>query len=262
MKFYGSERIQQILTYLKNIIATKQDRLTFDSTPTQDSMNPVRSGGIFNALATKIDGSGLATVATTGEYADLNGKPTIDSALSDSSTNAVQNKVVNTALAGKVDNNDSRLSDARTPVAHTHPASDITGIPSFTWTRFFNETGDQGISSSRVIENNLPPSNTKEVLIRIQIMTPESEYLPNAHIDYMEGIIQDFQSFRSWGSSGLTHVPIRRFEIGTGNLTTGHGAVFEFQMSSNQWVCTIFGNYGSARLDDIGFPYELSMYYR
>lgn len=51
--------------------------------------------------------TGLATVATSGSYNDLTNKPTIpaavtvDSALSSSSTNPVQNKVVNSALAGK-----------------------------------------------------------------------------------------------------------------------------------------------------------------
>lgn len=54
----------------------------------------------------KIDG--LATVATSGSYDDLTDKPTIpeaitvDSALSSDSTNPVQNKVINTALAGKL----------------------------------------------------------------------------------------------------------------------------------------------------------------
>ena len=52
--------------------------------------------------------SGLATVATSGSYDDLTDKPTIpaaitvDSALSSTSTNPVQNKVINTALAGKL----------------------------------------------------------------------------------------------------------------------------------------------------------------
>jgi hypothetical protein len=36
----------------------------------------------------------FATVATTGSYSDLSNKPTIDSSLSSTSTNAVQNKVV------------------------------------------------------------------------------------------------------------------------------------------------------------------------
>ena len=49
----------------------------------------------------------LATVATSGSYNDLSDKPTIpeavtvDSALSDSSTNPVQNKIVKAALDGK-----------------------------------------------------------------------------------------------------------------------------------------------------------------
>lgn len=52
--------------------------------------------------------TGLATVATSGSYNDLKDKPTIpaavtvDSSLSSTSTNPVQNKAVNTALAGKL----------------------------------------------------------------------------------------------------------------------------------------------------------------
>lgn len=50
----------------------------------------------------------LATVATSGSYDDLSDKPTIppaitiDTAISSTSTNPVQNKVINTALNGKV----------------------------------------------------------------------------------------------------------------------------------------------------------------
>ena len=43
----------------------------------------------------------LATVASSGSYADLSGKPTVDSALSATSANAVQNKVVQAGLAAK-----------------------------------------------------------------------------------------------------------------------------------------------------------------
>ena len=56
--------------------------------------------------------TGLATVATSGKYSDLTGTPTIDSALSSTSTNAVQNKAINTALAGKVDLTASGVSTA------------------------------------------------------------------------------------------------------------------------------------------------------
>ena len=40
---------------LQQLIGTKQDKLTFDTTPTENSKNPVQSGGIFAALANKQD---------------------------------------------------------------------------------------------------------------------------------------------------------------------------------------------------------------
>lgn len=60
-------------------------------------------------ISGKADTDSLATVATSGSYNDLLDKPTIptetivDSALSTTSTNPVQNKAVTTALADKVD---------------------------------------------------------------------------------------------------------------------------------------------------------------
>lgn len=61
---------------------------------------------------------GLHKVATSGSYNDLADKPTIpaavtvDSALSSTSTNPVQNKVINSALAGKANANEVvKLSD-------------------------------------------------------------------------------------------------------------------------------------------------------
>lgn len=146
-----------------------QTKLTFDSAPTENSTNPVTSGGVYTALGTKansadvynksavdsaltakadksttytktevdtalnskqntisdlstirsgaalgatavqpVSGKGLSTNDyTTAEKEKLAGieaqanKTTVDSALSDSSTNPVQNKVVKSALDGK-----------------------------------------------------------------------------------------------------------------------------------------------------------------
>ncbi len=50
--------------------------------------------------------SSLATVATTGDYGDLTGVPTIDATISSSSTNAVQNSAIYAALADKADSTD------------------------------------------------------------------------------------------------------------------------------------------------------------
>ena len=53
-------------------------------------------------LAKKADSASLSKVATSGVYGDLSGRPTVDTALSATSTNAVQNKVIKSALDGKL----------------------------------------------------------------------------------------------------------------------------------------------------------------
>ena len=45
--------IQTVVNDLTAEINTKQDILTFDNVPTEDSVNPVKSGGIYDELATK-----------------------------------------------------------------------------------------------------------------------------------------------------------------------------------------------------------------
>lgn len=68
--------------------------------------------------------TGLATVATSGAYTDLSGKPTLGTAAS-----------LDVAAAGDatseqvVKGSDSRLSDARTPTAHNQAWSTITSTP-------------------------------------------------------------------------------------------------------------------------------------
>ena len=64
-------------------LATKQDTLTFDSTPTANSNNPVTSQGIKTYVDSHSSGF------------------TVDDALSTTSENPVQNKVVTVALNGK-----------------------------------------------------------------------------------------------------------------------------------------------------------------
>ena len=50
-------------------------------------------------LANYTPTASLATVATSGSYNDLSDKPVVDSALSSTSTNAIQNKTVASAIA-------------------------------------------------------------------------------------------------------------------------------------------------------------------
>lgn len=75
-----------------------------DTALSSTSTNPVQNKIINTALNAKADASSLAAVATSGSYNDLADKPTIpqavtvDSALSSTSTNPVQNKVIYAAI--------------------------------------------------------------------------------------------------------------------------------------------------------------------
>ena len=64
--------------------------------------------------------SSLATVATSGAYADLSGKPSLGTAA------PLNVPASGDATAGEVvKGNDSRLTNARAPTAHTHQSTDI-----------------------------------------------------------------------------------------------------------------------------------------
>ena len=71
---------------------------SIDSTVSDTSTNAIQNKVIKSYVDTGLSGkastSSLSPVATSGSYNDLSNKPTIDSELSDSSTNAVQNKVI------------------------------------------------------------------------------------------------------------------------------------------------------------------------
>lgn len=79
----------------------------------------------------------LATVATSGSYNDLTNKPaipsavTVDSVLSSTSTNPVQNKVINSALAGKANS------------SHTHTASQVSGLATVATSGSYNDLSNK-----------------------------------------------------------------------------------------------------------------------
>ena len=79
-------------------LAKKQDTLTFDGTPTDGSSNPVTSSGIksyIDALHTA-----LATVATTGRYADLTGTPTTATSTADGLMSAADKAKLDSLIDG------------------------------------------------------------------------------------------------------------------------------------------------------------------
>lgn len=89
----------------ENFTAAYKAKLdTIDSTPTSGSTNFVKSGGVYDALADKVDkvaGKGLSEENFTDYYKNAieNLTPiTVDSALSEVSTNPVQNQAIATAI--------------------------------------------------------------------------------------------------------------------------------------------------------------------
>lgn len=101
-------------------ISGKQDKLTFDTTPTANSSNPVTSGGVKTALDTKLDKTGTAVSATKLQAArtiSLTGKAA-GSATFDGSANASINVTsVNADSATKIVNNGDRnnLANGKKP---------------------------------------------------------------------------------------------------------------------------------------------------
>jgi hypothetical protein len=95
------------------------------SSPSAGQVLRRASDGLWkNAILAAADMSGLATVATTGAYADLAGKPTLGTAapLDVAATGDASGTQV-------VKGNDTRLSDPRTPTSHNQAFSTITGTP-------------------------------------------------------------------------------------------------------------------------------------
>lgn len=90
---------------LQDSINTKQDKLTFDTAPTNSSSNPVTSGGIKTALDTKLDKTGTAVSATklqTARTLSLTGKAAGSTTFDGSSNASINVTSVNADTASKL----------------------------------------------------------------------------------------------------------------------------------------------------------------
>lgn len=130
LKSYLLRNLQNFKTDVLDVaFAKKTDVPKVDTELSATSTNTVQNKAISNALNAKMNNVTLADVATSGSYNDLTDKPVIpdgasvDSEISDTSVNPVQNKVIHEALAGKMD----KVTLAT--VATTGAYSDLTGAP-------------------------------------------------------------------------------------------------------------------------------------
>ena len=95
-------------TEADGLLAAKQDTLTFDAVPTADSDNPVKSGGVHSALASKADASTVTALSGTvntlsGTVAGKQDVLTFDSTPTAGSSNPVTSDGISKSLATKQD---------------------------------------------------------------------------------------------------------------------------------------------------------------
>lgn len=102
----GTAATQDVGTAAGTVAAGNDGRLSDARTPTAHTHPIAQVTGLADALTAKADASAVATALA---------------AKADSSA-------VASALAEKVDDDDTRLSDARTPLAHMHAIADVTGL--------------------------------------------------------------------------------------------------------------------------------------
>ena len=143
-------------------IAPNATAVTVDSALSSTSTNPVQNKVINSALGNKVDkvsGKGLSTNDfTTAEKEKLAGitagatKVTVDSALSGTSTNPVQNKVINTALAGKVGSVETGSANGTISVDGTDIAVKGLGSAAYTNSNAY-ATAAQGTAAGTALQS-------------------------------------------------------------------------------------------------------------
>ena len=124
----------KISTNIKNFIETITKKLFYTKTETDTKLNnkanKTTATTSANGLMSKEDKSKLDGIATEAN------KTVVDSSLSSSSTNPVQNKVVNSALNGKANS------------SHTHNISNVTGLSTSLDGKMSNNYSESTIESN------------------------------------------------------------------------------------------------------------------
>lgn len=140
--------------------ANDVDKLRFTISGVRQATQTMRIGSFF-ALAYNSDllSAGFVPRGGGDVYGHLavNADPTAGNHLS-------RKAYVDSQLSGKVNNNDSRLSDARTPTAHNHPWSEITSKPT-TYPPEIGSTATTAVAGNdaRLTDARTPTAHTHAV---------------------------------------------------------------------------------------------------
>lgn len=150
------------------------------------------------------------------DYLLLTNKPTLGTAASkDTGTGATQ------VVLG----NDARLSDARTPTAHTHPAGQVTGLAAVATSGSYNDLTDKpaGGSGPTVVKTSADQPFTTVTLANITGLT----------VPVVSGVAYQLDALLAITSAATT----TGWQFGiTGPAMSSFLAVCEYQSSATAWT--------------------------
>lgn len=179
------------LTLTGNVLSADDQRVELKSTTGTSTTAGMTQYAITEAINDAISGGlgTLAPVATSGSYNDLTDTPTIDSTLSTTSTNAVQNKVITEELADKADASSlaavatsgaySDLSGTPTIPANVSDLADASDYPKFTDLADVATTGDY----NDLINQPSAPNDAEITLYRDDSLTLVGAFTVNQRND-------------------------------------------------------------------------------
>ena len=151
------------LEKIKDLLSKKQNTLTFDTTPTSGSTNPVTSGGIYTSLESKAD-------LTSPTFEGTPKAPT--AAVGTNSTQIATTAFVKSAVGGKQDT----IADLNT--IRSGAALGATALQSYTETDpVFSASAASGITSTDISNWNAKVSNVQADWN--QTTTTAADYIKN-----------------------------------------------------------------------------------
>lgn len=138
--YYKKSDASTIHQSFQNQINTKQDKLTFDNSPTDDSSNPVTSEGIKTALDNKLDktgGTATGSITAPSFIGNLTGNAdTATKATEDGNGNVIANtyykatnaNITHKNLQNQINEKQDTLTFDSTPTANSHNPVTSDGI--------------------------------------------------------------------------------------------------------------------------------------
>lgn len=173
-------------------LALKQDILTFDSLPTENSLHPITSGGVYNAIKTKADKSELTNLVTTTALStavqNKQDKLTFDSLPTENSDNPVKSKgIFNTFkdYAKKTDLH-TKLSEFTNDVGFLTAHQDISGKQDkLTFDNDPTDSSDNPVKSKGIkkyVDDKITAVNTNkadksDIPTKVSQLTNDKNYL-------------------------------------------------------------------------------------